>query len=222
MSKKKCPRCKEKIKNSYEFCPSCGFPLQKNSKNKHGLLGKNDYVEEDNFSPINSGFGGFSGKIIDKMLGNFIKIVEKEIIKGINEPKSPKNFPLSNTRIKLMINGKEVTPNIGIPKKQTIEKTNSKKLPIEFSKENLKKFKKMKKVEPSTSVRRIGDKLTYELRIPGVKSINDISISKMEEGIEIKAVGNKKAYSKNINIDLPLLKYMLSKGILSLEMDTKE
>ncbi|OYT36449.1 hypothetical protein B6U91_01220 [Candidatus Pacearchaeota archaeon ex4484_71] len=219
MMKKKCPRCGGKIKGSYEFCPNCGVQLRKKN-DKDGLLGKNDYLGENEFFNEPR---GFSEKIIDKMMGSALRMIEKEMLRNMPPQINPPN---QNTRIKLMINGKEINlPEKNIqkkPKEIKRENNNTKKLPIEFSKENLKKFKRMKKAEPATDVRRIGDKIVYELKVPGVKSINDISISKMEEGLEVKAVGEKKAYSKNISINFPLIKYALSKGKLSLEMDAKE
>jgi HSP20 family molecular chaperone IbpA len=150
-----------------------------------------------------------------------MKMLEKEMNKEFEKnlsqfPKKNQN-PNSNTRIRLMINGKDITPLINSSEK----KSNSpiKTLPVNFSEENLKKFKQLKKKEPKTQIRRIGDKITYELDIPGVKSINDISITNLEEGIEIKAIAKDKAYQKNISINLPLTKYILSNGKLSLEMD---
>ena len=217
-NKKFCDNCKEKIKASYEFCPTCGNPLKTNSKKKYGMLGKRDNI--DGSQNMFEGMGGLSGGILNKMMGSAMKMLEKEMNKefGMQNPQN-KNSK-TKTKIKLMINGKEVTPKMGI--KEGLKKDKIKRLPIEFSKDNLNKFKKLSKKEPKTKVRRIGDKLTYELEIPGVKSINDVAISKMEEGIEIKAVADKKAYFKNIQINLPLMKYVLSKGTLSLELDTRE
>jgi HSP20 family molecular chaperone IbpA len=218
-NKKNCPRCEEKIKSSYDFCPSCGLKLNDNSERKWGMLGKKDYIDE--FSTPLPSFGGISGSFMNKMIGSAMKMIEKEMNKEFEKGNQENPKINSNTRIRLMVNGKEITPHIKNLRKET-EKTPSKKLPIDFSKENLKKFQKLTKKEPKTHVRRIGDKLTYELEVPGVKSINDVSISQMEGGLEVKAVADKKAYFKNISIDLPLIKYVLSKEILSLEMDAKE
>lgn len=218
LRKKKCPRCEEKIKSNYEYCSNCGLKVGK-SKKMYGMLGKNDFMEQEQ-SPI---LGGFSGGVLNKMMGSAMKMLEKEMQKSLQE-----NTKQPPTKIRLMINGKEITPIINqknqIQGNQIQKKENlpTKTLPIEFSSENLKKFKKLNKKEPKTHVRRLGDRLTYELEIPGVESIKDIAIIKIDQGIEVKAIAKTKAYEKTISIDLPLLKYALLKGKLSLELDAKE
>ena len=67
----------------------------------------------------------------------------------------------------------------------------------------------------------MGDKIQYEIEIKDVNSIKDISIIKLESSIEIKAIGEKNAYLKNIPINLPLKKYTLLNGILTLEIDAE-
>jgi len=152
------------------------------------------------------------------MLGSTLKMLEKELNKEFDKQKPEPRFA-TKPQIRLMINGKEITPRI---QSTVAQKSPIKTLPINFSNENLKKFQRLEKKEPKTQVRRVGDKVTYELEIPGVESINDISIIKLESGIEVKAIGKNKAYLKNISIPLPLTKYLLSKGRLILELDTKE
>ena len=211
LKKNKCPHCEEKIKSNYSFCPNCGFQTNKTKKD-YGILGKNDSIEKEMPPTLN----GLSGGILNKMLGSAMKMLEKEMQKSLQEEtKQPK------AKIRLMINGREITPKIVENKTMKKENLSTKTLPINFSSENLKKFKELNKKEPKTQVRRLGDKLTYELEIPGVKSIKDVAIIKIDQGIEVKAVAKNKAYEKTISINLPLLKYMLSKGKLSLELDAK-
>ena len=212
LKKNKCPHCEEKIKSNYSFCPNCGFQTNKTKKD-YGILGKNDSIEKEMPPTLN----GLSGGILNKMMGSAMKMLEKEIQKSSQE-----NMKQPQTKIRLMINGKEITPRINSqqPQKQK-ENIPTKVLPINFSAESLKKFKKLNKKEPKTQVRRFGDKLTYELEVPGVESIKDISIIKIEKGIEVKAIAKNKAYEKTISIDLPLLKYVLSEGKISLELDVK-
>ncbi len=209
LKKKKCKNCKERIKNSYSFCPNCGFPI-KEQKNKYGMLGKKDNKQE-NLNP--KVFGGIGGGIMNKMLGNAIKMLEKEMAKEMGD-----NNNLSNGKIKLMINGKEITPK---KNKNDFDKKNTKFLPIDFSKDNLKKWKELSKEEPKSNIKRVDNKINYEIEIPEVRSIQDVSIIKLENSLEVRAVGEKKAYIKKIPIDLPLKKYSLLKGLLTLEMDAE-
>jgi HSP20 family molecular chaperone IbpA len=204
LNKNKCPNCNKKVKDSYNFCPNCGFPIKENEK-KYGMLGKKENEKNDFSTKI---FGGIGGGIMNKMLGNAIKMLEKEM-ENIDD--------LPNGKIKLMINGKEITPKRN---KNEIKK-NTKFLPIDFSKENLKKWKNLPKEEPKSNIKRIDNKINYEIEIPEVKSIQDISIIKLENSLEVKAIGEKKAYIKRIPINLPLKKYSLLKGLLILEIDAE-
>lgn len=212
--RKNCRNCGERLKESYEFCPSCGTHIKTNSKKEYGMLGKNDFIKEQEMPSI---FRGISGGILNKMIGSTMKMLEKEMTKETGDLNKLQKIPRSN--IRLMINGREITPNFKEVKKP--DKTPKKILPINFSPENLKKFQKLNKKEPKTQIRRLGDKVNYELEVPGVNSINDISITRLENGIEIRAIAKNKAYSKIINVNLPLIKYMLLKDKLLLELDTK-
>jgi HSP20 family molecular chaperone IbpA/RNA polymerase subunit RPABC4/transcription elongation factor Spt4 len=209
LKKNKCKNCNRKIKNSYSFCPNCGFPI-KEQKNKYGMLGKKD-DEQDKINP--KIFGGIGGGMMNKMLGNALKMLEKEMTKEMGDMNN-----LSNGKIRLMINGKEITPK---KNKDEPKQKNTKFLPIDFSKDNLKKWKRLSKEEPKSNLKRVGDKINYEIEVPEVRSIQDVSIIKLENSLEVRAVGENKAYVKRIPIDLPLKKYSLLKGLLTLEMNAE-
>ena len=217
MFKRKCNRCGESVEKKHRYCPTCGNSLDKRKNQNWGMLGKDDFGEEqDLFS--NSIFGGLSGNMLNKMLGNAMKMLEKEMQKGMQETTtSPK------TNIRLMINGKETDlnkrqtpPTQKKQIKQTTEKI-QKDLPLN----SLKKLSKLPKTEPKTTIRRLGDKIIYEIEMLGVKSIKDISIIRLENSIEIKALAKDKAYIKLIPINLPLIDYSLYKGKLILELEAK-
>ena len=112
-SKKTCRNCGEKIKGDFIFCPFCGFQTGKEIKEEDwGLLGKNDFMQEQNIFS-NSLFGGFNGKMLNKMLASTMKMLEKEMQRDVS---SPGNELQSN--IELYINGKKISPeNIKITKK---------------------------------------------------------------------------------------------------------
>ena len=78
--KNECKKCRKKINDKYEFCPYCGSSLNENFKNEDwGMLGKNDFFEEQKQS-VNSSFGG---GVLGKMLGTAMKMFEKELQKEI-------------------------------------------------------------------------------------------------------------------------------------------
>ena len=101
------------------------------------------------------------------------------------------------------------------------KKKQIKKIPGQFSKENSKRFSKLSKKEPKTNVRRLSDKVIYEIEIPKVDSLKDISIIKLENSIEIKAIGKDEAYFKRISINFPIINYIFSQERLILEFGIK-
>ncbi len=220
-SKKTCQRCGRKTNKNNSFCPSCGNPLKKSlRKEEMGMLGENDsFNERDMFS--NTLMGGIGGNFMNKMISHTMKMLEKEMEKEMrmsNQPSPSNNFP--KTKIRLMINGKEVDLNNGIQKSGETKKEKQKALPLKFknfSEEQIKKFSKLPKKQPKTELKRIADKLNYEIEIPEVKSVEDISITQLESSIEMKAISSDTAYVKSIPIKLPVIGYEFSKGLLVLE-----
>ncbi len=207
--KNKCKKCRSKISRKDNFCPSCGTPID--SKNEDwGMLGKNDSQNIQN-QPFNSMLGGISGNMINKMLNSAMKMLEKEMQK---EMKTQNLKPKTN--IRLMINGKEINLN----NQQKSE--NPKKIKqINLPQSKLKNFSKLPRIEPKTNLRRLADKIVYEIELKGVKSIKDISIMKLENSIEIKAITKDKAYFKIIPLNLPIINYNILKEKLILEFGVK-
>lgn len=213
-NKKTCKRCKKKTDKKDNFCPSCGSAFNEDSSQDFGMLGKNDFLT-DQKSCSNSILGGFSDKILNKMLGSAMRMLEKEMQKEMNSKEiKPK------TNIRLMINGKEIRIN---PKEQPSQEIRqiSKFVSKRFSKQNQEKFLKLGKKEPQTNIRRFSDKVIYEIKIPKVNSVEDISIVQLESSIEIKAIAKKIAYLKLIPISIPITKYYLSEEKLILELNEK-
>ena len=236
-NKKTCQRCGRKTSKDNSFCPHCGIPLKKGQKKEEfGMLGENDSMSE--FEALsNSMFGsmgGIGGNFMNKMLSNMMGMVEKELEKEMknsrinpqNQNSNMNNNPNMNgmprTKIRLMINGKEINlNNMNSNMSQSPEKREKQKVAIpkfkRFSEEQAKKFSKLPKKEPKTELKRIADKISYEIEIPGVESIENISINTLENSIEIKAIADEKAYSKSIPLNLPIVDYAFSKGLLVLE-----
>jgi HSP20 family molecular chaperone IbpA len=233
-SKKTCQRCGRKTNKDSSFCPSCGNSLKKaQSKEEFGMLGENDSLNEFE-SLSNSMFGGMGGSFMNKMLANTMRMLEKELEREMKNSRTNlqnQNSNINNnsnmngqprTKIRLMINGKEIDINnmngkiSQNPQKKEKQRTASPKFK-RFSEEQAKKFSKLPKKEPKTELKRIADKISYEIEVPGVESIEDISINTLENSIEIKAIANEKAYSKSIPLNLPIVDYAFSKGLLVLE-----
>ena len=79
----------------------------------------------------------------------------------------------------------------------------------------------MPKEEPKSKIRRLSDRVIYELIVPGVDSIEDVLVIQLENSLEIKALSKDKIYSKNLNINLPILRYQLVNGSLIIEMQAR-
>ncbi|MEK6817743.1 MAG: hypothetical protein AABX80_02975 [Nanoarchaeota archaeon] len=205
-NKRSCKNCKEKVNSKYKFCPSCGVEIKEYNEEDWGMLGREDLIEEKEF--MEPFFAGFGGKMLNNLLGNAFKMLEKEMK---NSEKS------SRSNFRLMINGKKI--DIGQleqkkPKKETIKKISRR----EFGKEQLKKILELPKKEPKTNLKRLGDKIIYEMEMPEVTSLNDVLINNLENSIEIKAIGKSYIYSKTIPINMPITNQELSNGKLILEL----
>jgi len=216
--KKECNSCKKKMSSNHNFCPYCGNSSSgKTKKEDYGMLGEDDYANEfEQFS--NSLFGAPGGKMIGKMFESAVKMLEKEMKKEMKKTTSKQQVPKTNFQI--FINGEKVNlKEHSHPQKIIREKNIVYK---ELPRGNLKKFSSLPKKEPKTSVRRFSDKVVYEVLIPGVRSLKDISIINLENNIEIKAIAKNKAYEKLIPITFPITNYEFSKGKLVLELEEDE
>lgn len=213
---KKCSKCNSKISENYDFCPSCGKNLRsKYDSQDYGILGKNDFMDEPNIVkdfniPINKIFANVMRefpammKLIEKQMREFDENLEKERDKIDN-----------NLNIQFFVNGKPV-----VSQKKILDKPKVKTSP-NLGMDKMEKLSNLPKKEPSSKIRRLSRKLIYDIAVPGVKNIEDILISQLENSIEIKAISKDKVYSKILNINLPILSYNLSKGHLILELKTK-
>ena len=213
--KNKCKNCEEKINEKYTFCPHCGYSSNKKSNKDSGMLGEDDFMKNiDNF-PNQNIFGGIGTKLIGKMFENAMRMLEKEMEK---EMRRKNNKQIPKTNFQLFINGKKID-NFGHSiNKQSKQKKETRNLPQNI----LKKFSNLPQKDPKTDVRRLSDKVIYEIDMPGVKSLKDISITKLENNIEIKAISKDKAYQKMIPVDFPITNYNLSRGKLVLEFGVNE
>ncbi len=74
--------------------------------------------------------------------------------------------------------------------------------------------------EPETEVRRSGNKVLVDIRLPGVRNSGDIDISELENSVEIKAVAGNRGYFKIIRKPefSKITKKSFDGGILKLEL----
>ena len=63
----------------------------------------------------------------------------------------------------------------------------------------------LSKVEATSVIRRLPEGVIYEIDAPGVKSKNDVVITKLEQSVEVKIYTEDKCYIKSIPLKLEIL-----------------
>lgn len=228
MFSKKCKGCHEKISKDDNFCAHCGFSLkEKKSREEefreYGMLGRNDFEGE-----FAEGFPiGLNG-----LFNSLMKEMRKEL-KGLNA--EPRVNPNLNKKIKktkkMHIKSPGLSININFSDgsgrvlgNQIEEEVEEKPLPKNIlSEERAREVSKLPKEEAKANVRRMSNKIVYEIELPGVKSMKDVIIQKLENSLEIKAFSDKKSYFKLLPVNFPVSGYRLLKsGKLILELIDEE
>lgn len=217
--KKTCTKCKKKIENRYEFCPYCGHKIF-SSEEDWGMIGKNDFSQPTNEIRLPAGFNTLFNSLIRNLSKEFDEQLRSNYFRGKKTEKRKKD----GVSISISTFGNN-PPRIKVSQlgNNSQSKTNKReKIRLNtFTKEKIKKFSKLPKEEPPTNIRRLANKVIYELEMPNIKSKEDISIIKLENSIEIKALSKDKAYVKRIPINLPIKRYDISNGKLVLELGIK-
>jgi len=164
---------------------------------------------------------GFPINSLFKALDSQMKALDKEMRRGFNEKQNPIrngiSISISSTggqpvvRVRNLGQGGEMQPVVRkIEKEKPMRKIN-------LSEEEAERISKLPKEEPGTSVRRLSNKVIYEIDLPGVKE-EDIIINRLQNSIEIKAFTKDKAFFKLIPVSMPIMNYSLKKGKLVLEL----
>lgn len=217
----KCPKCSKRVKSKYDFCPYCGINLNPEAdldNGEYGFLGKDDLNDLGIKLPF--GFNALM-KPLMKELSKQMTDLDKEI-KGEQkhfkeEPKRTK--AVKSFSIHIGIPGQNpIVLNSGNSGAQIITKNKKEFNLPKVSDNNLESLKNLPRKEPKTNVRRLSDRIIYEIGLPGVNSLDKINISNLEDGIEIKAIGKDVIFTKMIDVSLPLKRYDFKDNLLILEL----
>ncbi len=227
-----CIRCGNKIERAFSYCPFCGAKIAK--KKSSGWLDEPfDFNELRMKFPFSSLF-----KEIDKHLKDFDqalwpKRIESKEGKESREGKEKwKEEPFVRSGISISISSTGGEPTIrvrpigfGKPMIKGIKETKEEAIKVKeptiktkkLNKREAEALSKLPKTEPSTKVRRLTDRIIYEIDLPGVQE-KDVIVNKLQNSIEIKAFTKNKAFFKLIPVALPILRYYLEKEKLILEL----
>lgn len=211
-SGKKCKRCEGKLKEDFSFCPFCGLDLRNPEADMRdfGMLGKNDSVF--GAPTLGGGAMGISDSTIGAIFNNVMKMMESQMRNIATE-----NVDMGDSKpeVTRLPNGIQI--KIG-PGRFSGKPQNKKENPQRIiSEEQKSRMTKLPRSEAKTDVRRFSDKVVYELTAPGVEDVNDVFVSKLESGYEVKAIGRKKVYVNSLQVGLPLKRYFVKDNLLTIE-----
>ena len=201
-NKTDCRYCRRRINKSYRYCPLCGYD-QKKPVQEYPLMPSISFP--------------FS-KIFDELTKEF----SREFDKLYEEDFEKKSRKVKSSGISISISTEGGEPRIRMhtlgdaEREQRVQAKQIKQRVL--SKEEAERYAKLPRHEAETTVKRLGDKIIYEISLPGVSRVEDVFVTKLQNSIEIKAFGKDKAYFKLIPVDLHIGNYLLKEGKLVLEL----
>ena len=204
----KCSNCKSKITDEYSFCPYCGnvlFDPERRAKD-FGMLGKSDSFDD---SMIKNRVADSNLTITDKMISSLVNSLMKNLDQQFKEMDKPGQQKMP----------KNIRINIGLQDPANQQKRIQKHdfSITKISEEQLKKMSGLPKISAKSNVKRLGDKVVYELETPGIESVKDIFVSKIESGYEIKALAKNKVYVNSLPVNLPISSFTINNDRLFVE-----
>ncbi len=221
--------CGKKVDKKFEFCPYCGRNVQEKANYEKVRDKQVDAIMKD----FEKAFGmpslmkfPFEGlvkkmvKDIDKQFQEHDEQLSKQnnpqIIKSglsISINSSPEGEPIIKVR-QLGGNNTQIKNNFS----SINQPIKDKKLPEKIKDRTAEKLSKLPKQEPETTVRRLTDRIIYEISLPGVKNEKNLFIQKLQNSIEIRAFSDKQSYFKMIPVSFPLKNWKFDNEKLILEL----
>jgi len=210
MVRRKCPSCAEKIERKFRFCPYCGESFVARAKEQnYGFLGLDDSEEIQRKEPeLRLPFG------LNKMVDSLVKQLEKQM----------GNMNFEEEMVKGMPKGFKIKISTGMPgQPQVLQKPQKPRVmpeQIQVSEEEMRKRNKLPKKEAETKIRRLADKIIYEIAVPGVRLKQNVILNELATGLEVRAYSKDTCYTKYIPIQVELLHYYVDGEKLYLECKT--
>jgi len=170
-----------------------------------GMLGRNDFIQS--FQEENLG-------MVDKTLLSLFNSLVRTLDFQFRE--------MGKTEISAFPSGIKIKIGSHPLARKKAKKALNPSLRKEITPKQKEKMDQLPRATAKSSVRRFSDKVVYELSTSGLSSLDDVFVSKLESGYEVKALGDKKIYINSIPISLPLHSFSLSNDKLFVEFNTHE
>jgi hypothetical protein len=194
MFDKKCAGCGENVERKFRYCPWCGFSLKKKDT---GMLGENDFgnLQQDVRLPF-----GLNG-----IVSSFVKQLEKDLGNvDLGNGKMPKNFKIQIGNVPM---------NNCVVQKKPVKRIEN----FIVGEEEAERRAGLKKVDAESRIKRLGDIVIYEIETPGVSKKEDVVITKLETGLEVRAYSDDVCFIKTIPLKVDELRWKTEKGKVLVE-----
>jgi hypothetical protein len=170
------------------------------------MLGRDDEIEQQINNQLKLPFG------MNGIFNGLIKQLEKELSNMENI--QPQNG---------MPRGFKIQISNGQPPKMMPMKQPKKKQPTTIQVEEADEAEKerrlkLKRVEAKSSIRRLPEGIIYEIETPGVRTVKDVVITKLEESMEVKVYAEDKCYVKTLPLKMDVLEFSILDDKLFLKL----
>jgi hypothetical protein len=204
MLKKKCPSCAKKIERKFNFCPYCGRSFRAASEQEdYGFLGLDDAIMPGaNEQALPFGMG--------RIVESLVKQLEKQM-EGMDFQEMGAAPP----------RGIKIRVSAGKPQMKQVIRTTSPSGNVEAFEvpaEEIERRLGLPRTEANSKVRRLADRIIYEIEAPGIKSKKDVSLIELASGLEVRVYSRDKCYVKVIPFKVEVIEYHIEKDKLFLEL----
>ena len=185
----RCPGCGEDVEGSWRFCPKCGEGLK-----MRGIMERFPSITgfQDLFADVEKEF-----RRMEELFKEFE--LDEPRLKELKKPwKKGGGVSIRITSV----TGKE--PKVEIETFGDLKGEEDKimkrlgitegKCKMPAAEKRLRRPVPPVLEEPETEVERLEDRLVLRIKVPGVRSMGDVDIRKMQESIEVRAYAEGKAY----------------------------
>jgi hypothetical protein len=176
------------------------------------MIGRDDFLN-------NAGGNGEGIKLpfaLDKLMNSLMKQLSKEF-NNMGESKEFNNSQKIPRGFKIQISSGN--PQVKDIHPQQIRRIQRKPIQKEeISEKEMKRRSKLPKEEAESNVKRLSDRLIYEINVPDVKLKEDVVVTKLEDSVEVRAYSKNKCFFKIIPLKVEIIGYALKDDKLLLEL----